>query len=551
MTGRPSPTTAGGVLACARCASAGTSRSSSATPPASARPTPCWPRRIAALERGEDIVIGFVETHGREAIAELVEGLRAGPAQAARVSRQDLRGDGHGGRDRAAPRVGAGRRAGAHQRARQPQHAKRWQSVEEILAAGINVISTVNVQHFESLNDTVYQITGVRVRETLPDSVARPRRRGRARRPHDRRPAQPPASAASSTTSTRSPARSATSSAGATSSPCASSPCARPPRRSTSRCKSTWTSTRSSSPGPRRTASSSASRPGAVAKKLVRRGLSAGQAPAGPASGWCTCTRRARRCGAHHASSTSSSSSRASLGGEVVELSGDSEAEVILEFARENRATFIVMGQSKRSRLDEVLRGSPLIARIMRETDYIDVLVVADPSKAEPTASASPRLTRLVCLTRRLHRPLTVRSDTLDVRMRCGGAESRGYPIRQTRDSDRPRHHAPTQPQVDGRRRGVWSLSRRARSTSACSTSPRGLSEDEAFRRLKEYGRNVLPAKVGRPIIFRFFDQFTTLFAIMLEVGALLVHRSPRCSRPARAARTTSTSPSPSSASCC
>jgi magnesium-transporting ATPase (P-type) len=53
-------------------------------------------------------------------------------------------------------------------------------------------------------------------------------------------------------------------------------------------------------------------------------------------------------------------------------------------------------------------------------------------------------------------------------------------------------------------------------------TSPRGLTEDEAFRRLKQYGPNTLPAKVGRPIIFRFFDQFTTLFAIMLEVGALL-----------------------------
>ena len=50
-------------------------------------------------------------------------------------------------------------------------HAKRWQSVDEILAAGINVISTVNVQHFESLNDTVFEITGVRVQETLPDSV--------------------------------------------------------------------------------------------------------------------------------------------------------------------------------------------------------------------------------------------------------------------------------------------------------------------------------------------------------------------------------------------
>ncbi|HMK92750.1 MAG TPA: universal stress protein, partial [Thermoleophilia bacterium] len=70
------------------------------------------------------------------------------------------------------------------------------------------------------------------------------------------------------------------------------------------------------------------------------------------------------------------------LGGQVVELSGDKEADVILDFAREQRATFIVMGQSKRSRMEEVLRGSSLIARIMRETENVDVLAVADPSKA-------------------------------------------------------------------------------------------------------------------------------------------------------------------------
>ena len=50
-------------------------------------------------------------------------------------------------------------------------HAKRWQSIEEIRDAGINVITTVNVQHLESLNDTVFEITGVRVRETVPDWV--------------------------------------------------------------------------------------------------------------------------------------------------------------------------------------------------------------------------------------------------------------------------------------------------------------------------------------------------------------------------------------------
>jgi two-component system sensor histidine kinase KdpD len=50
-------------------------------------------------------------------------------------------------------------------------HEKRWQSIEEIRDAGINVITTLNIQHLESLNDTVYEITGIRVRETVPDWV--------------------------------------------------------------------------------------------------------------------------------------------------------------------------------------------------------------------------------------------------------------------------------------------------------------------------------------------------------------------------------------------
>jgi len=68
----------------------------------------------------------------------------------------------------------------------------------------------------------------------------------------------------------------------------------------------------------------------------------------------------------------------------------------------------------------------------------------------------------------------------------------------------------------------VWALPQEGVFDSL-HTSPRGLVEDEAFRRLRSYGRNVLPAKVGRPIYFRFLYQFTTLFAIMLEVAAVLV----------------------------
>jgi len=67
----------------------------------------------------------------------------------------------------------------------------------------------------------------------------------------------------------------------------------------------------------------------------------------------------------------------------------------------------------------------------------------------------------------------------------------------------------------------IWALPEE-KVYEALGTSPKGLSEDEAFARLAKHGHNTLPAKVGRPVIFKFLDQFTSLFAIMLEVAALL-----------------------------
>ena len=61
----------------------------------------------------------------------------------------------------------------AHTNAPGSRHAKRWQDVDELLDAGIDVITTVNVQHLESLNDVVEQITGISQRETVPDAVVR------------------------------------------------------------------------------------------------------------------------------------------------------------------------------------------------------------------------------------------------------------------------------------------------------------------------------------------------------------------------------------------
>ena len=74
----------------------------------------------------------------------------------------------------------------AHSNAPGVEHAKRYEDITELLAAGIDVFSTVNVQHFESLNDRVAELTGTRVRETVPDSVIAGRRRDRARRPDPR-----------------------------------------------------------------------------------------------------------------------------------------------------------------------------------------------------------------------------------------------------------------------------------------------------------------------------------------------------------------------------
>ena len=70
-------------------------------------------------------------------------------------------------------RGGADRRAGPHQRAGSGRHEKRWEDVLEILDAGIAVITTVNIQHIESLADAVERITGVGVRERVPDWVVR------------------------------------------------------------------------------------------------------------------------------------------------------------------------------------------------------------------------------------------------------------------------------------------------------------------------------------------------------------------------------------------
>ncbi|MBZ0304622.1 MAG: universal stress protein, partial [Anaerolineae bacterium] len=121
-------------------------------------------------KEGVDVVAGYVEPHARPETMALLEGLeviapRSIEYKSARLPEFDL--------DAALARHPSLILVDelAHTNAPGSRHAKRWQDAEELLNAGINVYTTLNVQHIESLNDVVAQITGVIVRETVPDSV--------------------------------------------------------------------------------------------------------------------------------------------------------------------------------------------------------------------------------------------------------------------------------------------------------------------------------------------------------------------------------------------
>ncbi len=124
------------------------------------------------VERGTDLVVGYVETHGRPKTERELEGLEVVPR--AKVA---YRGTVQEEMDldailRRHPHVVLVDEL-AHTNVPGSVHEKRWQDVEALLDAGIEVITTVNIQHLESLNDVTEQITGVRQRETVPDHVVR------------------------------------------------------------------------------------------------------------------------------------------------------------------------------------------------------------------------------------------------------------------------------------------------------------------------------------------------------------------------------------------
>jgi two-component system, OmpR family, sensor histidine kinase KdpD len=338
------------------------------------------------ISRGEDVVIGFLETHGRAETAKMAEGLEQVP-----LKRLEYRGKHFEELDTAAVIARAPEWVLvdeiAHTNVPGTVHAKRWQSVEEILVAGISVITTVNVQHFESLNDTVFQITGVRVQETLPDSVidladevvlvdlttdallnrlkrgvvydldkipgalANFFQRGNLvalRELALRKTAEEVDDSLERYVAEHEP---------------------RHPWGTEDRIVACI-------------------RRGEVAAKIVRRSYRLAKRLQG--SFWVLHVRTSSQALAVNRRELDQLFDLArQLGGHVVEVGGDSIADEILRFAREKRATFIVMGQSKRSRLNEIVRGS-LVTRIMRESSYVDLLVVADPSKSSEDRPDAP-----------------------------------------------------------------------------------------------------------------------------------------------------------------
>ncbi len=124
-------------------------------------------------DRGTDVVIGFVECHGRQRTEDMIDGLDVVPRK-----KVDYRGSILEEMDLDAvlarkPEVALIDELAHTNVPGSGKHAKRWEDVLEVLAAGINVITTVNIQHLESIADEVEHMTGARVRERVPDWVVR------------------------------------------------------------------------------------------------------------------------------------------------------------------------------------------------------------------------------------------------------------------------------------------------------------------------------------------------------------------------------------------
>ena len=327
------------------------------------------------VSRGEDVVIGLIEPHGRPATAELMQGLEQIPLKAI-----EYRGKTFFELDTDAVLK---RRPGwvlvdelAHTNIPGAKHEKRWQSIEELRDAGINIITTVNVQHLESLNDAVFEITGVRVRETVPDwvvdsadeievvdltpeAVINRLKRGDIYQGQSIPQALGNFFKKGNIVALRELAlRQAAQDVDEQLQALVSTPTSAPAKAVRDRvvvCIS----------------------PSEASLKLVRRGYRLATRMQGDLV--CLHVRSPEHAydGKQEALLRDIYTLARNLGGQVVELRGDSVAEEIIKYVNENKTTMIVMGQSAPSRWEEIVRGS-LVTRLMRETKDIDIVVVAD-----------------------------------------------------------------------------------------------------------------------------------------------------------------------------
>jgi two-component system sensor histidine kinase KdpD len=124
----------------------------------------------AEVEAGRDVAVGLLETHGRADTARVAEGLPMIPRRRVRYREAVLEEMDLPAIFSRAPELCLIDEL-AHTNAPGTEHAKRYEDVEAVLAAGIDVLSTLNVQHLESLNDHITELSGIRVRETIPDAI--------------------------------------------------------------------------------------------------------------------------------------------------------------------------------------------------------------------------------------------------------------------------------------------------------------------------------------------------------------------------------------------
>ena len=355
---------------------------------------------IARQHTGTDVVVGVVETHGRAETEALVHGLEIIPRKASN----------HQGRALNEMDIDAilARRPElalvdelAHTNAAGSRHDKRYQDVEELLAAGIDVYSTVNVQHLESLNDVVASFTKVRVRETLPDRVIENAdievidippdelierlKQGKVYVPEEATRALGNFFSKSNLTALRELAL----------------------RRAAQAVDAemldllrahalggTWAA------GERIVVAVSEQPGAAELVRAAKRIADALRAPwtaiyiETPRSGYFSDADNARLAATLHLAGQ--------LGGQVATVPGETVVDGLLHFAAEARATQLIVGKSSRSRWFELLHGS-IVDRLVRETPGITVHVLpmepgqgAPPSRAEPAAGRWGRLSDYV-----------------------------------------------------------------------------------------------------------------------------------------------------------